>query len=155
MRNKKIAGIVAALIIAMGFLDVFIATYYKGRIFYDLYDGILSFIVGSRPYSSAIIAAVLWIILAVVIFILINAKNASSKTIKGVLIAIVAAVILMSIVQLFVTGTHSDRRQNTQQVCTRCNGTGWSSGGSSHQTAGEWAAIRTTCSRCNGTGRVR
>ena len=71
---KKALPILSALaIVAIGLIDILITTYHsRAGLFRDSYSGLLSFIVGKEEYTSGVLAAVVWIILAVGVFFFID-----------------------------------------------------------------------------------
>ena len=82
MKRKPAAIIAALLIIVIGVIEVAMATAYsfggRTQYFYSLYTGLWRFIVGSRPYVSAILAGIIWLVLAVVVFFVVN-RSANKK----------------------------------------------------------------------------
>ena len=78
MKVKKIIFLVLAVAVGIyGFLDVYRAT--EG--FVRIYGGRLSFIVGHKPYSSAILAGVIWLVIFIVFLIiaLVGGKKNRSR----------------------------------------------------------------------------
>ena len=75
--SRIIVPISSAVVIAIiGVIDVALGTAYTSRTgvtqyFYSLYDGLLQRIVGSLPYTSAILAGVVWLVLACGAFFLL------------------------------------------------------------------------------------
>lgn len=94
--SAKTPILIAALILLIGIIDVAATT----RFFRSTYGGILSFLVGKEPYISAIIAGIVWIVLAVGAFLLVKAiiskKPKKFIAIGGAaLIVILAAIIIV------------------------------------------------------------
>ncbi|MDL2274159.1 hypothetical protein LJC34_06430 [Oscillospiraceae bacterium OttesenSCG-928-G22] len=101
MENKK--GIAtkapilsAAITLLIGFIDVAATT----KFFTNTYKGILSFIVGQKAYTSAIIAGVVWLILAIAAFFLVKyIKRIPRKALIIGAAALITIVAVISVVQ--------------------------------------------------------
>jgi len=121
MKRKPVAIIAALAIVVIGIVEIALATSYfiRGQLvsgpFVELYTGLWTFIVGSRPYISAILAGVIWLILAVVAFIILNKKQAKYCGMCGKKVGLLCAELV---------GQY-DKRGKKIPICAPCfNGCG-------------------------------
>jgi len=74
--KKKLPILSAIAVTVIAVIDILVNTYHSTRgLFGVAYTGLLSFIVGSIEYTSGIVAAVIWILLAIVVFAVISKKD--------------------------------------------------------------------------------